>query len=196
MLVNPWSSQMLGGLLGGQFMGGGMQPGRSLLGFQQFRPNFGPAFQRTPYAPQRFAPPMIPVTPPPAPAQAEAPRNMSQYQGSWGWGGDPAGTEGQQSADAAADAAAAGDAAADGASGTGGGADSGGEGGAGSGGGYAKGGAVTRVSGPNPPGPDDGSANLKIGEHVINAKQAAKYRGLLEAINAGAPKAKLRGLLG
>lgn len=61
---------------------------------------------------------------------------------------------------------------------------------------YARGGKVDALHGPNPPGPDDGFGALDKGEHVINAKQAKKYRGLLEAINEGAPKKKLRGLLG
>lgn len=61
---------------------------------------------------------------------------------------------------------------------------------------YAKGGMVRHLLGPNPPGPDDGYAGLDKGEHVITAKQARKYRGLLDAINEEKPKKKLRGLLG
>ena len=61
---------------------------------------------------------------------------------------------------------------------------------------YAKGGMVKHLMGPNPPGPDDGYGGLDKGEHVIKAKQARKYRGLLDALNEDKPKKKLRGLLG
>lgn len=66
-------------------------------------------------------------------------------------------------------------------------------------GGFYKGGQVTmdRLQGPNPMGPDDGHANLKNGEYVINAKSVGKYGiELMNAINNGKiSKGKLRGLL-
>ena len=64
---------------------------------------------------------------------------------------------------------------------------------------FNKGGQVTmdRLRGPNPMGPDDGNANLKSGEFVINAKSVGKYGiELMNAINNGKiSKGKLRGLL-
>ncbi len=55
-------------------------------------------------------------------------------------------------------------------------------------GGYAKGGEVTDVTGPNPPGPDDGVAALDKGEFVIR-KDAAKALGTaaLKRLNAKDP---------
>lgn len=60
----------------------------------------------------------------------------------------------------------------------------------GEGGGYYKGGVVTknRLHGPDPKGPDQGSAPLKAGEIVINAKAAKKYKALLLSINNGTYK--------
>jgi hypothetical protein len=53
------------------------------------------------------------------------------------------------------------------------------DGGHDSGEGYAKGGAVTRdrLKGKNPPGPDDGSAALDVGEHVIPADEVRAMGG-------------------
>jgi hypothetical protein len=70
--------------------------------------------------------------------------------------------------------------------------------GAGDADGFARGGPVSagRLAGPNPPGPDDGHAALDAGEYVVRASQAKKYQGLLSAINSGASKKQLRGLLG
>lgn len=64
--------------------------------------------------------------------------------------------------------------------------------------GWAKGGPVMAhmLTGPNPPGPDQGMGGLMGGEFVVNAKAAKKHRGLLDAINSGASKAKIKGLLG
>lgn len=61
---------------------------------------------------------------------------------------------------------------------------------------YSKGGKVTTLFGPNPPGPDDGYGGLDKGEHVVKASEAKKHRGLLNAMNKGASKKKLKGLLG
>lgn len=63
---------------------------------------------------------------------------------------------------------------------------------------YAKGGPVMAqaLMGGDPPGPDTGYGGLMGGEFVVNAKAAKKHRGLLDGINAGASKAKLRGILG
>lgn len=62
--------------------------------------------------------------------------------------------------------------------------------------GYANGGTVNRLSGPNPPGPDDGKANLQRGEYVVRKTPSVKFRGLLEAINSGETDRKtLKGLL-
>lgn len=56
----------------------------------------------------------------------------------------------------------------------------------GGGDGYAAGGVVTadRLQGPDPAGPDDGSAPLDEGEFVVNAQAAAQNLPALEAINA------------
>jgi len=61
-------------------------------------------------------------------------------------------------------------------------------------GGYVHGGLM---SGPNPPGPDDGAVNLDIGEYVIKKSSVDKYgRGLLDMINEGkVPVKKIRSLL-
>lgn len=61
---------------------------------------------------------------------------------------------------------------------------------------YAKGGTVNALIGPDPPGPDDGFGALDRGEYVVRAAAAKRHRGLLEAINRGATKKELRGLLG
>ena len=70
--------------------------------------------------------------------------------------------------------------------------------GAGTGNAMAKGGLVTSLDGPNPPGPDDGSAYLDLGEYVIKKSSVNKYgRGLLDMINEGKVSAKkMKSLLG
>jgi hypothetical protein len=62
-------------------------------------------------------------------------------------------------------------------------------------GGYVHGGLM---SGPNPPGPDDGAVNLDMGEYVIKKSSVNKYgRGLLDMINEGKVSAKkMKSLLG
>lgn len=93
-----------------------------------------------------------------------------------------------------------GDAGGDG-GGDGGGGDGGmsnsGEGGEGSPGGWAKGGLVDYVTGPNPPGPDDGVGMLQVGEYVIKKSSVDKYgKGLLDMINEGKiPAKKIKSLL-
>ncbi len=57
--------------------------------------------------------------------------------------------------------------------------------GTGAGGMYARGGKVGKLSGPNPPGPDDGYAALDRGEYVVKASQAKKHGKTLARINAG-----------
>ena len=59
---------------------------------------------------------------------------------------------------------------------------------------YATGGKVTRdrLRGPNPPGPDDGEADLDLDEFIVTKKAAKKYIGLLKAMNKGASKAVLK----
>ena len=61
-------------------------------------------------------------------------------------------------------------------------------------GGYVHGGLM---SGPNPPGPDDGAVNLDIGEYVIKKSAVDKYgKGLLDMINEGkVPVKKAKSLL-
>jgi hypothetical protein len=56
----------------------------------------------------------------------------------------------------------------------------------------------SRVSGPNPPGPDDGSTNIQVGEYVIKKSAVKKYgKGLLDMINEGTVSAKkIKSLLG
>ena len=56
----------------------------------------------------------------------------------------------------------------------------------------------SRVSGPNPPGPDDGSTNIQVGEYVIKKSAVNKYgKGLLDMINEGSiPTKKIKSLLG
>jgi hypothetical protein len=56
----------------------------------------------------------------------------------------------------------------------------------------------SRVSGPNPPGPDDGSTNIQVGEYVIKKSAVNKYgKGLLDMINEGTiPAKKIKSLLG
>ena len=87
----------------------------------------------------------------------------------------------------------------DGGDGGGGGGGDGGTGaGAGTGNAMAKGGLVTSLDGPNPPGPDDGSAYLDLGEYVIKKSSVNKYgKGLLDMINEGKVSAKkMKSLLG
>ena len=81
--------------------------------------------------------------------------------------------------------------------GEGGGMGNTGEGGGGPGeGGWYKGGLVDYVTGPNPPGPDDGLGMLQLGEYVIKKSSVKKYgKGLLDAINAGKPAKKIKSLL-
>ena len=81
--------------------------------------------------------------------------------------------------------------------GGGGGGDGGGGGGDGGGGGWAMGGLIDRVSGRNPPGPDDGTGYLDLGEYVIRKSSVKKYgRGLLDMINEGkVPAKKIKSLL-
>jgi hypothetical protein len=86
------------------------------------------------------------------------------------------------------------------------GGDSGGYGGYSDGGGsssfgegqYNMGGPVDRVGGPNPPGPDDGTGMLQLGEYVIKKSAVKKYgQGLLDMINDGKiPAKKMKSLLG
>ena len=63
---------------------------------------------------------------------------------------------------------------------------------------YNMGGPVDRVGGPNPPGPDDGTGMLQLGEYVIKKSAVNKYgTGLLDMINAGKiPAKKIKSLLG
>lgn len=72
----------------------------------------------------------------------------------------------------------------------------GGTGGDSGGVGYAKGGLVDYLTGPNPPGPDDGGGMLQLGEYVIKKSSVNKYgKSLLDAINAGKPAKKIKSLL-
>ena len=66
------------------------------------------------------------------------------------------------------------------------------------GGEYNMGGLVDRVGGPNPPGPDDGTGMLQLGEYVIKKSAVKKYgQGLLDMINDGKiPAKKMKSLLG
>jgi len=63
---------------------------------------------------------------------------------------------------------------------------------------YNMGGPVDRVGGPNPPGPDDGTGMLQLGEYVIKKSAVKKYgQGLLDMINDGKiPAKKIKSLLG
>ena len=63
---------------------------------------------------------------------------------------------------------------------------------------YNMGGLVDRVSGPNPPGQDDGAGMLQLGEYVIKKSAVKKYgKGLLDMINDGKiPAKKMKSLLG
>jgi len=56
----------------------------------------------------------------------------------------------------------------------------------------------SRVSGANPPGPDDGATNIQTGEYVIKKSSVKKYgKGLLDMINEGTiPAKKIKSLLG
>jgi len=73
-------------------------------------------------------------------------------------------------------------------------------GGGGGGDGLAQGGMVHGglMSGPNPPGPDDGAVNLDVGEYVVKKSSVNKYgKGLLDMINEGKVSAKkMKSLLG
>jgi hypothetical protein len=107
----------------------------------------------------------------------------------------------QQAADARADAESR-SSSRNGGGGGGGGASNSNPGDPGRGGGgahLAKGGYVSmqHLGGPDPEGPDDGYAALKMGEFVINDKAVKKYGiELMNAINSGKiSKGKLRGLL-
>jgi hypothetical protein len=94
---------------------------------------------------------------------------------------------GSASGSAAAGASAAGAASGESSSETGSGTgDSSSGDGDGGGDGYARGGLVTadRLHGPDPAGPDDGSAALDEGEFVVNAHATAQARPLLEQLNA------------
>ena len=64
--------------------------------------------------------------------------------------------------------------------------------------GYAMGGMVNRLTGPNPPGADDGMAGLDMGEYVVKKSSVNKYgKGLLDMINEGkVPAKKMKSLLG
>jgi hypothetical protein len=64
--------------------------------------------------------------------------------------------------------------------------------------GYAMGGMVNRLTGPNPPGADDGMAGLDMGEYVVKKSSVNKYgKGLLDMINEGKmPAKKMKSLLG
>ena len=64
--------------------------------------------------------------------------------------------------------------------------------------GYAMGGMVNRLTGPNPPGADDGMAGLDMGEYVVKKSSVNKYgKGLLDMINEGKmPTKKMKSLLG
>jgi hypothetical protein len=64
--------------------------------------------------------------------------------------------------------------------------------------GFAMGGMVNRLTGPNPPGPDDGMAGLDMGEYVVKKSSVNKYgKGLLDMINEGKmPAKKMKSLLG
>ena len=63
---------------------------------------------------------------------------------------------------------------------------------------YNMGGPVDKVVGPNPPGPDDGTGMLQLGEYVIKKSAVKKYgQGLLDMINDGKiPAKKMKSLLG
>lgn len=56
----------------------------------------------------------------------------------------------------------------------------------------------SRIAGLNPPGPDDGSTNIQVGEYVIKKSSVKKYgKGLLDMINEGTiPAKKIKSLLG
>jgi hypothetical protein len=90
----------------------------------------------------------------------------------------------------------------------GGGGDSGGVGGAGGPGstsaadaadfGGFNGGLITKVMGPNPPTPDDGTMFVQKGEYIVKKDSVNKYgKGLLDKINDGKiPAKKMKSLLG
>jgi hypothetical protein len=60
------------------------------------------------------------------------------------------------------------------------------------------GGLITKVMGPNPPTPDDGTMFVQKGEYVVKKSSVNKYgKGLLDMINDGKiPVSKMKSLLG
>jgi hypothetical protein len=64
-------------------------------------------------------------------------------------------------------------------------------------GGY-NGGLITKVMGPNPPTPDDGTMFVQKGEYIVKKSSVNKYgKGLLDQINDGKiPAKKMKSLLG
>jgi hypothetical protein len=60
------------------------------------------------------------------------------------------------------------------------------------------GGLITKVMGPNPPTPDDGTMFVQKGEYVVKKSSVNKYgKGLLDKINDGKiPAKKMKSLLG
>ena len=115
--------------------------------------------------------------------------SVSDGEGSVGDGGVSGGGGG-----GAADGDGGGAAAGDGGAAAGDGGAGAGDGGSA---GWAMGGLIDRVGGPNPPGPDDGTGYLDLGEYVIKKSSVKKYgRGLLDMINEGkVPAKKIKSLL-
>jgi hypothetical protein len=60
------------------------------------------------------------------------------------------------------------------------------------------GGLITKVMGPNPPTPDDGTMFVQKGEYIVKKSSVNKYgKGLLDQINEGKiPAKKMKSLLG
>jgi hypothetical protein len=60
------------------------------------------------------------------------------------------------------------------------------------------GGLITKVMGPNPPTPDDGTMFVQKGEYIVKKDSVNKYgKGLLDKINDGKiPAKKMKSLLG
>jgi hypothetical protein len=60
------------------------------------------------------------------------------------------------------------------------------------------GGLITKVMGPNPPTPDDGTMFVQKGEYIVKKSSVDKYgKGLLDMINDGKiPVSKMKSLLG
>lgn len=50
---------------------------------------------------------------------------------------------------------------------------------------YAAGGPISHLSGPNPPGADQGQAHLMRGEFVVRQPEASRYADVLQQINQG-----------